>query len=417
MKNHIGNYELTPMVHSLMRRDGVLLDGWEGKSSLAIRVLHEANVSVVEEIPHKCECVAIDAMYVMNQISTKPLWVKTGRDLAREFCNRVDQQSDGAQSIVIGFEWYSNESLKARAWKSRDAKDKSKGKAKKRLDYIIEPDTDISKRCMQDILGTITTKKSLTKLLMEAVREHLQNRGVEYFLAGNGITYASEGEGVTNHKEGETAIILGLSSLGLCQIRVLVIGNDVDLFVLLLAHYNHINCPDIYMKSSKGFTSISSVYCASALLPFHALTGCDVTGKFSGRSKDFWAGKFLEYRWNNDFIQALLSLHTCQLESCIDEISKFICHSYCPKNTPKRITNSLVETRYHLYKKFSSETSKLPPSPGALLEHLKRACCPLVVRESANLPMTRTINHLENGWEMDGELLMPVCTLDSIAPE
>ena len=292
------------------------------------------------------------------------------------------------------------------------------------MDYILDPDTDISKHCMQDILGTITTKKSLTKLLMEAVLEHLKNRGVEYFIAGNGITYSSRnGEGVTNHREGETAIIMGLSSMDLRQKRVIVNGNDVDLFVLLLAHYTHINCLEIHMKSLKGYTSMTSVYnflghnVASALLPFHALTGCDVTGKFSGRSKEFWAGKFLDNRLNNTFIVALLSLHTCQLENVVGELSKFICQSYCPKNTPKRITNNLVETRYFLYKKFSSETSKLPPSPGAFLQHLKRACCPLVVWESANLSVTRTVDHLAYGWKMDGELLMPVCTVDSIAPE
>ena len=39
MKAIIGKYELTPVVHSLMQRDGTLLDGWEGKSDLAKTVL------------------------------------------------------------------------------------------------------------------------------------------------------------------------------------------------------------------------------------------------------------------------------------------------------------------------------------------------------------------------------------------
>ena len=66
MKNHIGHYELTSVVHSLMRRDGTLLDGWEGKSELATRVLAEANLKVTPSIANKVDCVAIDAMYVMN---------------------------------------------------------------------------------------------------------------------------------------------------------------------------------------------------------------------------------------------------------------------------------------------------------------------------------------------------------------
>ena len=83
MKAIIGNYEMTPVVRSLMRRDGVLLDGWEGKSDLAKRIRNEAGVAVITDIPSAAECVAIDAMFLMNQISTKPMWVKNGSDLAK----------------------------------------------------------------------------------------------------------------------------------------------------------------------------------------------------------------------------------------------------------------------------------------------------------------------------------------------
>ena len=183
MKAIIGNYELTPVVCSLMRRDGTLLDGWDGKSDLASCILKKANVVVVEQVDVQYQCVAIDAMFIMNQISSKPLWVNKGSDLAQEFYNRVDQQSEDADIIIIGFEWYSEDSLKARAWKSRDS---VKYLGKKRNDYIIEPDTDISKRCMKDILGTIATKKSLTQLLMNATESHFRKRNVLVFCCWNG---------------------------------------------------------------------------------------------------------------------------------------------------------------------------------------------------------------------------------------
>ena len=387
MKSIIGNYEMTPVVHSLMKRDGTLLDGWDGKSDLASCVLKESNVAVVENVSCQFECVAIDAMFIMNQITSKPAWVKTGSDLAKEFCNRVDQQSYGADIVIIGFEWYSDESLKSMAWKSRSSKDKGK----KRNDYVIEPDTDLTKRCMKDIIGTTATKRSLTTLLMSAAESHLRSRNLVYFIAGNGMIFSSDIEiGTTNHTEGETAIIMGLSMLRLREKRVLVYGSDVDLFVLLLAHYQNIDCSEIYMKSLSGYTCITAVYdflggeIASALLPFHALTGCDITGKLSGKTKDFWTKKFLSERNNEKFIRALLCLHSCQSEAVVNEIAKFFCRSYCTKKTPKRVTESLVETRYHLYKKYRSETCKLPPSPGAFLQHVKRACCPLMVWKSAN---------------------------------
>ena len=98
--------------------------------------------------------------------------------------------------------------------------------------------------------------------------------------------------------------------------KAVVYVSDADLFVLLLAHYDKINCLDIQMKSLKGYTSITCVYeflgqnVSSALLPFHAITGCDVTGKFSNRSKEFWTNKFLMERHNHSFIQALLTLYS-----------------------------------------------------------------------------------------------------------
>ena len=125
--------------------------------------------------------------------------------------------------------------------------------------------------------------------------------------------------------------------MDLKQRKVVVYGNVVDLFVLLLAHYRNIDCKDLQMKSLLGYISLTAIYnffghqVSSALLPFHALTGCDVTGKFSGRSKEFWTKKFIEERNNEQFINALLSLNNCHFDEVIGELSSFICRSYCTK--------------------------------------------------------------------------------------
>ena len=110
------------------------------------RICAEANVVAVPQITHKSECIAIDGMFVMNQITTKPSWVHTGNDLAKGFLKRVDQQSENAEIIIVGFESYSDESLKFMAWRKRHGK-------KLINDYNIEAATDISKRSMKDILG------------------------------------------------------------------------------------------------------------------------------------------------------------------------------------------------------------------------------------------------------------------------
>jgi hypothetical protein len=163
------------------------------------------------------------------------------------------------------------------------------------------------------------------------------------------------------------------------------------IFAVLAMHYSTINCEELHMKSLLGYTSITTVYnflgsgAAAAVLPFHSLTGCDTTGKFSGRSKEFWTGKFLSERNNVSFIQALNHLQQEPCEEIVNELTRFICRSYCPKSTPKRITNSLVEAWYFLYKRFSADTNKLPPIPGAFLQHVMRAFCQFAVWKSAHL--------------------------------
>ena len=61
-------------------------------------------------------------MYIMNHISSKPLDQNSG-DISAEFCKRVDQQLEGAESVVIGLGWYSNNSLNERyPWCNDDEK-------------------------------------------------------------------------------------------------------------------------------------------------------------------------------------------------------------------------------------------------------------------------------------------------------
>ena len=88
--------------------------------------------------------------------------------------------------------------------------------------------------------------------------------------------------------EGETAIILGLTAMNIEHKQVPVYANDSDLFALLLMHYSSFNSHELHMKSLTGYTSITAINeflgpdVAKALLSFHALNGCDTTGKFSG---------------------------------------------------------------------------------------------------------------------------------------
>ena len=52
-----------------------------------------------------------------------------------------------------------------------------------------------------------------------------------------------------------------------------------------------------------------------------------------------------------------------------DELAKFVCLRYCPKGV---CITSIPDLRWHLFCKLLAESNKLPPTLGALEEHIKR---------------------------------------------
>jgi hypothetical protein len=51
-----------------------------------------------------------------------------------------------------------------------------------------------------------------------------------------------------------------------------------------------------------------------------------------------------------------------------DLLAKFVCSTYCPKGI--HITN-IPDLRWHLFCKYLAEGNNLPPTIGALEEHIK----------------------------------------------
>ena len=80
---------------------------------------------------------------------------------------------------------------------------------------------------------------------------------------------------------------------------VSVYSADADVFFLLLSHSNQLICSSHFIRLVKGFVGIKLLHSilgddtSKALLSLHALTGSDTTGKFDGKSKQFWFRWFL----------------------------------------------------------------------------------------------------------------------------
>ena len=104
---------------------------------------------------------------------------------------------------------------------------------------------------------------------------------------------------VREHKEADTLLILHCPDNAKSDpfSECVAFSPDTDVFFFLIHHFPELTPCTLfltgrgdhlhYINISKCYKTIGLVR-ATALLGFHALAGCDQTGRFSGKTKSFW---------------------------------------------------------------------------------------------------------------------------------
>ena len=108
---------------------------------------------------------------------------------------------------------------------------------------------------------------------------------------------------------------------------------------------------------------------ANALPALHAFSGADPVGKFNQLGKATWLKIFMKS--GSDKIGALEQLLIVSNTS-----APFVCDAYCPKDIE---INSIPELRLYLFCKHMVESNMLPPTSGALKQHIIRVHIPASV--------------------------------------
>ena len=151
---------------------------------------------------------------------------------------------------------------------------------------------------------------------------------------------------------------------------------DTDVIVLVTASYDLLP-KNISMVS--GVQQIKPLWTAlgpekaKALPAFHAFSGADNTGSFARLGKATWFGLFLES--DDDVIRTLCMLcgDTDVTEDFLEStLARLVCTAYCPKGLH---ILSILDLRWHLFCKYMAESEKLPPTMGALKQHILRYAC------------------------------------------
>ena len=107
----------------------------------------------------------------------------------------------------------------------------------------------------------------------------------------------------------------------------------------------------------------------TALLGFHAITGCDQTGRFLGYTKlSCWETFLLA---DDDVLQGFSQLgSSSQLTSdVVESLEKYVVQLYCRNKVPQGI-QSLADLRWWMFSKKQAESHKLPPT----LEAFRQKC-------------------------------------------
>ena len=156
--------------------------------------------------------------------------------------------------------------------------------------------------------------------------------------------------------------------------RIVSFSPDTDILVLAIANYEKL-CNHTAFCMASGTLEIGSIRNAlgrdrSATLPvFHALTGADTVGRFSRIGKTKWFKQYMKI--DSDIISALMALTEDGdlTQEVKNALANFVCRLYCPNGI--NIT-SIPELRWYLFCRHLAESSKLPPTLGALEEHIER---------------------------------------------
>ncbi len=109
---------------------------------------------------------------------------------------------------------------------------------------------------------------------------------------------------------------------------------DTDVFMILCTFHEQVSAT-MRLTTEKLFCikkiadTIGSIK-SKALAGFHAFTGCDTTGKFTGKEKLSWWKHVAKAHAN--IIEAFVSLSASHEinDAVLDQLEMFTCNVYCP---------------------------------------------------------------------------------------
>ena len=185
--------------------------------------------------------------------------------------------------------------------------------------------------------------------------------------------HCEDGRALTSdHEEADTRLLLHAKYAADAHpgCRIVIQSPDTDVFALSVAHFADLNCRELWFKTGvkdrlryipvhEVSQALEEKMC-QALLPFHALTGCDSTSAITGIGKKR-AWDVLQRSEIHQESLGLLGMQQSLNDVTIARCEAFVCDLYaCPKKTPRNAD----ELRYMMFcQKKKKKTEERDASP------------------------------------------------------
>ena len=227
----------------------------------------------------------------------------------------------------------------------------------------------------------------------------------------------------STQEEADTKTILhalDASAQGATQLSIY--SPDTDVLVLALRRYPDLCSNPCFVTgtgSSRRVINLKSIADAlgptktAALPTFHALTGADVTGSFSGKGKAICWDEF--DNTSTPILQALANLGCGEQpdDGTRSGVEQLVCRMYQPKTDIKTVK----ALRWSLFKKNQAESERLPPTQAALHQAILRAHYQLLVWNNDHVANPVLPSPEGYGWQDEDGKWVPVMKNLPPAPE
>ena len=387
----IRTYEFSVVPHALFDSQGNILKCTD-KADFLNDAVKVTGVSTEREAnPLTQDVLVIDGMGVVNQLKITSDML-TIQQLAESFVSRLVKETMSYSNVVVVFDRYDDttSNLKKQTWSSRH---------KEQIQYKNTRRTVIKNIKLKQLLSHPRNKKVLCEILAEMTISKFTSLDKQ-FLVIHGTTIVSNIPGWTyvahNQHEADTLLLCAIKHLHhLYSDRsnppsYRIISPDTDVFILAVYLTSQISDIDIVFEqlSSSKVKKIVPVKCvseklgqqvAAALLPAHAFTGSDYTGRFNTITKARALKTLLMFSDNQELMSGLTTLGANEevTDATYESLSLYTVKLYISKRVEdiKRYSDvkDVASLRWELYSKRQDEGELLPPTHSALNFHVKRA--------------------------------------------